>query len=104
MFTGVFALPADLYPHSLESLDITGHAPFASVNRILILHTLKENHFNKETAIMKRCVPLEAAAEVVCNQNSIPPLIFQLPPKQGRELLEKAQDSPVRLYPADISY
>ncbi len=52
---------------------------------------------------MKRCVPLEAAAEAVFNQSSIPPLIFQLPPKQGREMLEKAQDSPVYLYPAYIS-
>lgn len=52
---------------------------------------------------MKRCVPLEPAAEAVCNQSSVPPLIFQLPPEQGREVLEKAQDSPVHLYPADIS-
>ncbi|MDE7170295.1 MAG: alpha/beta hydrolase [Oscillospiraceae bacterium] len=52
---------------------------------------------------MKRCVPLEAAAEAVCNQSAIPPLIFQLPPQQGREVLEKAQDAPVYLYPADIS-
>lgn len=52
---------------------------------------------------MKRCVPLEAAAEAVCNQSSIPPLIFQLPPEQGREVLEKAQDAPVHLYPAEIS-
>lgn len=52
---------------------------------------------------MKRCVPLEAAAEAVCNQNAVPPLIFQLPPEQGRQRLEKAQDSPVHLYPADVS-
>ncbi|MDE7245261.1 MAG: alpha/beta hydrolase [Oscillospiraceae bacterium] len=52
---------------------------------------------------MKRCVPLEAAAEAVCDQNSIPPLIFQLPSEQGRKVLEKTQDSPVYLYPADIS-
>ena len=52
---------------------------------------------------MKRCVPLDPAAEAVCHQSSIPPLIFQLPPKQGRDVLEKAQDSPVCLYPADIS-
>ena len=52
---------------------------------------------------MKRCVPLEAAAEAVCNQSSIPPLIFQLPPEQGREVLEKVQDAPVHLYPAEIS-
>ena len=52
---------------------------------------------------MKRCVPLEPAAEAVCNQSAVPPLIFQLPPEQGRETLEKAQDSPVYKYPADIS-
>lgn len=52
---------------------------------------------------MKRCVPLEAAAEDVCNQSSIPPLIFQLPPEQGRMVLEEAQNTPVYKYPADIS-
>ena len=52
---------------------------------------------------MKRCVPLEAAAEIVCNQSAVPPLIFQLPPEQGRIILEEAQNSPVYLYPADIS-
>lgn len=52
---------------------------------------------------MKHCIPLESAAEEVCRQSSIPPLIFQLPTKQGREKLEKAQDMPVYKYPADIS-
>ncbi len=52
---------------------------------------------------MKRCVPLESAAEAVCDQSAIPPLIFQLPPEQGREVLEKAQDTPVYKYPADIA-
>lgn len=52
---------------------------------------------------MKRCVPLEPAAEAVCNQSSVPPLIFQLPPEQGRKVLEEAQDTPVYKYPADIS-
>ncbi|MDE5937475.1 MAG: alpha/beta hydrolase [Lachnospiraceae bacterium] len=52
---------------------------------------------------MKRCVPLEPAAEEVCNQASVPPMIFQLPPEQGRKVLEKAQDAPVYKYPADIS-
>lgn len=52
---------------------------------------------------MKRCVPLEAAAEDVCNQSSVPPLIFQLPPEEGRRVLEEAQDTPVYKYPADIS-
>lgn len=52
---------------------------------------------------MKRTVPLEAAAEAVCDQSAIPPLIFQLPPEQGRRVLEEAQNMPVYKYPADIS-
>lgn len=52
---------------------------------------------------MRRSVPLEKAAEAVCNQSAIPPLIFQLPPEQGRKILEDAQDTPVYKYPADIS-
>ena len=52
---------------------------------------------------MKRSTPLEPAAEEVCRQSAITPLIFQLPPEQGRERLEKAQDMPVYKYPADIS-
>lgn len=52
---------------------------------------------------MKRCVSLEPAAEAVCDQSAVPPLIFQLPPTLGREVLEKAQNTPVYLYPADIS-
>lgn len=52
---------------------------------------------------MRRCVPLEPAAEEVCNRSAIPPLIFQLPPEQGRKVLEEAQDTPVYKYPAKIS-
>ncbi len=52
---------------------------------------------------MKRCVPLEKAAEIVCDQSAIPPLIFTLPPEQGRKVLEEAQDTPVYKYPANIS-
>lgn len=52
---------------------------------------------------MKRCVPLEMAAEAVCDQSSIPPLIFQLPPAQGRKILEEAQNAPVYKYPAKIT-
>lgn len=52
---------------------------------------------------MKRCVLLEAAAEIVCDQSAVPPLIFHLPPEQGRSILEEAQNSQVYLYPADIS-
>ena len=52
---------------------------------------------------MKRCVPLEEAAEKVCDQSSVPPLIFRLPPQEGRKRLEEAQNTPVYKYPADIS-
>ena len=52
---------------------------------------------------MKRCVPLEPAAEAVCNQSSVPPRIFQMPPEQGRRALEEMQDMPVYKYLADIS-
>ncbi len=52
---------------------------------------------------MKRCVPLEPAAEAVCDQSAIPPLIFELPPEQGRQVLERAQDAPVYKYPADVT-
>lgn len=49
---------------------------------------------------MKRCVLLEPEAEAVCEANSTPPLIFELPPEKGREVLERAQDAPVYMYPA----
>ncbi|SBV96132.1 Alpha/beta hydrolase domain-containing protein [uncultured Eubacteriales bacterium] len=52
---------------------------------------------------MRRCVPLEKAAEQVCDESAIPPLIFQVPPEQGRERLNRAQDAPVFKYPANIS-
>lgn len=49
---------------------------------------------------MKRTTPLEPAAEKLCDQSAVPPLIFQIPPEQGRERLEEAQNAPVFLYPA----
>ena len=52
---------------------------------------------------MKRCVLLEPQAEAVCEENSRPPLIFELPPAQGRRVLEKAQDTPVYKYPARVT-
>lgn len=52
---------------------------------------------------MNNRIPLEKAAEIVCEQSSIPPLIFQLPPYQGRKILEKAQNQPVYMYPCNIS-
>lgn len=52
---------------------------------------------------MKRLVPLEPAAEAVCDASSKPPLIFQLPPAQGRIKLNEAQDAPVYKAPAEIT-
>lgn len=52
---------------------------------------------------MERLVPLEKAAEKVCDASSKPPLIFQLPPDQGRKILDTAQDTPVYKYPAAIT-
>ena len=49
---------------------------------------------------MKRCVPLERAAEKICEENSTSPLIFQLPPEQGRAVLDTVQDTPVTMHPA----
>lgn len=51
---------------------------------------------------MRRSVPLEKEAEIVCINSSKPPLIFQLPPEEGRLVLERAQDTPVFKYPAEI--
>ena len=50
-----------------------------------------------------RTIPLEHAAEEVCDLSSITPLIFQLPPAVGRQKLEDAQNSYVYKYPAQIS-
>lgn len=49
-----------------------------------------------------RRIPLEEAAFKVCEQSSVPPLIFQLPPAKGRKQLEDQQNSPVNMYPANI--
>ena len=51
---------------------------------------------------MNQRVLLEPAAETVCIENSVPPLIFELPPEEGRRVLEEAQDAPVCLYPAQV--
>ncbi|MCL2256361.1 MAG: alpha/beta hydrolase [Firmicutes bacterium] len=52
---------------------------------------------------MERRIPLEKTAEEVCEASSKPPFIFQLPPEEGRLVLDKAQDTPVFMYPATIS-
>lgn len=51
---------------------------------------------------MRRRISLEPEAEAVCEANSVPPFIFQMPPDQGREVLEKVQSTPIEMYPADI--
>lgn len=51
---------------------------------------------------MHRCIPLETAAEQVSIANAKPPLIFQLPPKHGRAVLDAAQNAPVCQYPANV--
>lgn len=51
---------------------------------------------------MGKRISLEPEAEEVCEANSKPPLIFQIPPRKGREVLEEAQRAPVHMYPADI--
>lgn len=52
---------------------------------------------------MIKRISLEKEALEVCIENSKPPLIFQLPPEEGRKVLDQAQDSPVEMYPAAIS-
>ena len=52
--------------------------------------------------VLRRLISLEQEAKQVCIKNSKPPLIFQLPPEEGRKVLEKAQDMPVFKYPAEI--
>lgn len=51
---------------------------------------------------MKKRISLEPEAIAVCNENAVPPLIFQLSPCQGRQILEKAQSTPIRMCSANI--
>lgn len=51
---------------------------------------------------MNSKIVLEKAACEVAKKSSIPPLIFQLPPSQGRKVLEDAQNSLVYKYPSNI--
>lgn len=52
---------------------------------------------------MEQLISLEPAAKELAISSSKPPLIFQLPPSKGREILNAAQDTPVFKYPATIS-
>ncbi len=51
---------------------------------------------------MKNRMSLEPEAVEVANANCTPPLIYQMPPWKGREVLEEAQNAPVCMYPADV--
>ncbi len=51
---------------------------------------------------MDKWISLEPEAEEVCKEASVPPLIFELPPEEGRALLEEIQNSPVSQFPANI--
>lgn len=51
---------------------------------------------------MQKRISLEPEAIAVCNNSAIPPLIFQLPPDRGRQILEEAQNTPIPMYPAKI--
>lgn len=50
----------------------------------------------------KRTVLLEPQAEAICNESAKCPRIYQLPPQEGREVLERIQDMPITLYSARI--
>ena len=51
---------------------------------------------------MIKRISLEKEALEVCMENSKPPFIFQLPPEEGRKVLDKVQDTPVDMYSASI--
>ncbi len=51
---------------------------------------------------MKRAVQLEPAAEAVSIASESCPRIYQLPPAEGRKVLEETQDSPICMWPAQI--
>lgn len=51
---------------------------------------------------MSSRIVLEKAAYEVAKQSSVPPFIFRLPIEKGRDVLEKAQDMLVYMYPSNI--
>jgi len=52
---------------------------------------------------MIKRIPLEKAALKICEDTSNPPFIFQLPPPEGRKILDTLQNSPVYKHPATIN-
>lgn len=51
---------------------------------------------------IERTVLLEPQAEAVCDESAKCPRIYQLPPEEGRKVLERLQDTPITLYSARI--
>ncbi|MDO4311886.1 MAG: alpha/beta hydrolase [Eubacteriales bacterium] len=51
---------------------------------------------------MKRTVLLEPEAEIICSKSARCPRIYQLPPKEGRIVLEELQSSPLTMYAVRI--
>lgn len=51
---------------------------------------------------MKRKVLLEPEAEVICDESAKCPRIYQLPPAEGRKVLEQIQDTSVIFYSARV--
>lgn len=66
-----------------------------------LLHIIKKEK-NEWKSVMIERISLEPEAITVCVENAVPPLIFQLPPWQGRQRLEEAQSTPIHMYPAKI--
>lgn len=61
-----------------------------------------EEENRKRKPVMEKRISLEPEAIAVCKESAIPPLIFQLPPARGRQVLEKAQSTPICMYPANV--
>lgn len=51
---------------------------------------------------MIKRISLEPEAIAVADASAVPPMIFQLPPARGRQILEEAQNTPVHMYPVNI--
>lgn len=82
---------------------------FACTAFLLPIHTLNylayvdiSQSFKERRMDMKH-IFLEPEAEALSRKSAMPPLIFQLPPEQGRKVLEQAQNTPVYKYPANIT-
>lgn len=52
---------------------------------------------------MRRTTLLEPEAEAVCNESVCCPRIYQLPPQEGRKVLEQIQSTSITLYSAKIN-